>query len=113
MSTEQQLVAISLWINDHNATRNPSEEATMWSRCMKVGEEAGEVQEALRAYLGENPRKPRGTLDDVVEELLDTAVAALAAVEHLCGHSGASLELLENKVGFVYERAGLDDGQHL
>lgn len=64
--------------------------------------------DALRGYLGENPRKgATKTLDDVIDELLDTAVAALGAVEHLTGHDGSALDRLENKIDYVHQRAGL------
>lgn len=103
--TQDDLIRLSKWIDAHNAHR--SEEFNMWSRTTKVTEEAGEVQKALRAYYGENPRKSEG-LDDIVpviEELLDTAVAALGAVEHILGHNGDSFELLESHIKYMARRA--------
>lgn len=100
------LVAISRWIDSANAHRHP--ETNLWSRVSKAAEEGGEAMDALRGYLGENPRKGvTGTLDEVVEELLDTAVAALGAVEHIRDHDGQALRLLVDKIRRVADRAAL------
>lgn len=102
--TAQALVELSQWIDNHNAHRDPI--ANWWSRVAKVSEEAGEAQAALRGVIGENPRKGyTHTLDDVVEELLDTAVAALGAVEHLRNHDGRALAELDDKIRRVHARA--------
>lgn len=104
MTTSEALVALSRWVNEGNADR--SSDALLWIRCSKPAEEAGEVISALNAVTGANPRK--GAVDGVhllIEELLDTAVAALAAVEHLTGHAGAALVLLDDKVRRVHDRA--------
>lgn len=55
-----------------------------WARITKVSEEAGEVWKALSAWTGENPRKGVcGTWEELVEELADTACAAIFAIQHL------------------------------
>lgn len=101
-----QLVALSRWIDAPNAHRDP--EAQAWSRIAKVGEEHGEVIAAYIGAIGQNPRKGvTHTVDDVTEELLDVAVTALAAIEHLRGHRGDALDLLERKIDGVARRAGL------
>jgi hypothetical protein len=41
------------------------------------------------------------------EELLDTALTALCAVEHLTANRGRSIGLLNDKIRRVHERAGL------
>lgn len=106
MTTSDKLVAISQWIDAANAHRHP--ETNLWSRVAKAAEEGGEAMDALRGYLGENPRKGQiNTLSDVIDELLDTAVAALGAVEHLTEHDGSALDRLENKIDYVFDRAGL------
>lgn len=103
----RRIAALSEWIDDANADRNP--EALTWHRVAKVGEEAGEVIEAMIGLTAGNPRK--GQTHDkaaLVEELLDTAVAALGAVEHLMGNAGTSMWLLHDKVRRVADRAGLE-----
>lgn len=109
MTPAEQLVALSRWIDAPNAHRDP--EAQAWSRIAKVGEEHGEVIAAYIGAIGQNPRKGvTHSLEDVVDELLDVALTALAAVEHLRGHDGAALSLLEDKLARVARRAGLLDG---
>lgn len=83
-------------------------EAMLWRRVTKISEECGEVQTALRGFLGENPRKGRThSRNDVTEELLDVAVAALGAVEHLTHNQGRAMALLDRKITFVAERLGM------
>ncbi len=49
--------------------------------------------------------KKTGTSEDTIAELLDTALAALGAVEHLTGNFGLSMQLLCEKVDKVHARA--------
>lgn len=101
-----EVVALSRWIDAPNAHRDP--EAQAWSRIAKVAEEHGEAVAAYIGAIGQNPRKGvTHTVDDVVDELLDVALTALAAVEHLREHDGAALTLLETKLDRVAQRAGL------
>lgn len=50
-------------------------------RVGKLMEEAGEAMQALIAYHHVNPRKPAGTLADVIKELCDVALTAKVAIE--------------------------------
>lgn len=109
-STQQdasdQLVALSEWIDEGNAHRDT--EAVTWGRLAKIQEEAGEVIEAFIGYTGQNPRK--GITHDmghVRKELLDVAVTALGAIEHIDGHGGAALTDLEFHIRDLARRAGL------
>lgn len=108
-----QIAAISEWVDTspQNIVRNP--EALTWHRVAKPAEEAGEVIDEMIKFVGGNPRK-FGSPDDteLIEELLDTALAALAAVEHLRGNQGKSLDLLARKVERVWERAFGGVGGH-
>lgn len=96
----------SLWLN---STYPPDldYEAHMRRRVTKVCEEAGEVHEAVGAFWQENPRKPAGTLNDVIKELADCAGAALGAIEHLTGHQGFSLDIVTERVREVCVRVGI------
>lgn len=110
MSTESlydaALVALSEWIDAGNAGRDP--EAITWGRIAKITEEAGEVIAAYIGATGQNPRKGvTHSIDDVVAELLDVAVTALGAVEHITGHQGHARSLLDRKIVRVAERAGV------
>jgi NTP pyrophosphatase (non-canonical NTP hydrolase) len=80
---DARLLALSRWVDGSPRNRDRDPEARLWSRVTKVCEESGEVWRALSAYVGENPRKGIGTQQDIEDELLDTAAAALAAVAHL------------------------------
>lgn len=98
------IVAISQLLDD-SYPEGLDEEAHRWRRCMKVTEEAGEVTKALLGMVGENPRK--GVTNDVGEvrmELLDVAVAALAAVAHLDGNHGDPVRDMLVHAAFVRGR---------
>jgi NTP pyrophosphatase (non-canonical NTP hydrolase) len=103
------IVALSRWVDEHEANAGRDPEALSWHRVAKVSEEAGEVIDAMIQYTGGNPRKQEkvGDPNPVIEELLDTAIAALGAVEHMTGNHGASMALLNNKLRRVGQRAGV------
>lgn len=106
MIAEEALAALSRWIDAGNAHRDP--EAVTWGRLAKLSEESGEVIAAFIGATGQNPRKGvTATTGDVVEELLDVAVTALGAIEHLTGHQSSALDRLEEKILAVAQRAGL------
>ena len=107
-TTAATVAALSRWIDEHPANAARDREAALWGRVTKVAEESGEVVAALVALTGQNPRKPAdGSLADVESELLDVALTALAAVEHLRGNDGSALAALDGHVARVAERAGL------
>lgn len=100
------LTALSEWIDAGNAHRDP--EAVTWGRLAKITEEAGEVIAAYIGATGQNPRKGQThSVDDVIGELLDVAVTALGAIEHLTGHQGDALARLDEKIVAVGTRAGV------
>ncbi len=102
------LAAISEWIDTSPGYRGRSKETVLWRRVTKVASEAGEAIDALAGAVGENPRKGvTGTMGDVIDELLDAAVAALGAVEHLTGNVGSARALLDEKILTVAKRAGV------
>lgn len=99
-----QLAGLSEWIDAGNAHRDP--EAILWGRVAKLTEEAGEATAALIGLTGQNPRKGvTHTSDDVIAELLDVAITALGAVEHMTGNRGQALPALCSKVDTVHTRA--------
>lgn len=98
-----RLIGVSLWIDEANAHRHP--DTNLWSRVSKAAEEGGEAMDALRGFLGENPRKGQTCgIEDVVAELLDTAVSALGAIEHITGHDGTSFARLVEHIEYVHDR---------
>jgi NTP pyrophosphatase (non-canonical NTP hydrolase) len=99
-----RLTALSEWIDAGNAHRD--EEAVLWGRVAKLTEECGEAMAALIGFTGQNPRKGfTHSRDDVTEELLDVAVTALGAIEHVRGHDGRALAELVDKINRVHARA--------
>lgn len=100
------LVQLSEWIDASNAHRDA--EAVLWGRVSKIGEEFGEVIQSLIGATGQNPRKGvTHTMSAVGDELLDVAVTALAAYEHITGHHGLALSALGEKILTVAQRAGV------
>ncbi|MFT4288155.1 MazG-like family protein [Nocardioides sp.] len=105
-TTATRLAALSEWIDKSQVGRDS--EAITWGRLAKITEEAGEVIAAFIGATGQNPRKGvTHNTADVIEELLDVAITALGAVEHLTGNNGGSLWLLAAKISTVAKRAGL------
>ena len=103
MTAQYELVRLSKWIDAGNADRDP--EALLLHRVIKLSEEAGEVVTALIGALGANPRKGvTNGMDEVLDELLDVAITALGAYEHIDGHGGHSLYRLEQKIEAVVKR---------
>lgn len=101
-----RLVALSEWVDAGNVGRDP--EAQLWGRCAKVAEESGEVIAALIGATGQNPRKGvTHTHEDLIKELLDVAVSALGAVEHITEHDASSIYRLADHLAALCDRAGL------
>jgi NTP pyrophosphatase (non-canonical NTP hydrolase) len=68
-------------------------------RILKVTEEAGEAAGAWIGVVGNNPRKGvTHTVDDVVAELADVALAALVAIHSLDQDARTVLEQCATKV---------------
>ena len=82
------ILALSRWVDSSPGYNGVSSEAADWRRITKLVEEAGEAVSAYAGSLGENPRKGRThSLDDVLSELYDVALASLGAIAHLRGNS--------------------------
>lgn len=114
--TAERLAELSNWIDLANLTRYKAmsreqlvAEVMTMGRIIKATEERGEAVEAWLGVIGENPRK--GITHDMAsvrEELLDVALTALCAVEHMTGNRGLSMGFLDAKVAAVSRRAGLE-----
>lgn len=104
----QQLAGLSAWIDNHPDNAARDREAQLWGRVSKVGEEFGEAIAALIGVTGQNPRKGvTHSYKDLGDELLDIAVTALGAYEHIQGNTGIALAHLAVKIHAVARRAGL------
>jgi NTP pyrophosphatase (non-canonical NTP hydrolase) len=86
---------LSRWIDTQNLAQGRELEALTWGRLAKLQEEAGEVIAAYIGVTGQNPRKgvthQRG---DVIKELADVVITGLAAIEHMTGNQGKSMQVV-------------------
>ncbi len=106
---ERGLTTLSRWF-DEDQLDGADSEGNHWHRILKVAEEAGEVCTEMIGWVGRNPRKgkdPNGRAK-LEKELLDTAMAALGAIEHLYGNPdrAVSLDMLEMHIQGLVERSG-------
>ncbi|WP_330334405.1 MazG-like family protein [Streptomyces sp. NBC_00536] len=81
-NTWDQINQIRAWLDDNTGHQTETERNLL--RVLKIGEEFGEVSEALHGALSANPRKGRShTWDDVRKELIDVAVTTFVALATL------------------------------
>jgi len=81
-NTWKSVERIRTWLDDEGA-QAPELDVRLL-RVLKIGEELGEVSEALMGALGANPRKGAShTWEDVQKELCDVAVTTLVALATL------------------------------
>lgn len=83
-----------------------------WARISKVIEELGESISKFIGYTGQNPRKGyTNDLDDVLEELADTAFTAILAMQHFTKDHKNTASILESKLQFIANRIGINNGE--
>jgi len=100
------LASLSKWIDYNIENVRRDQEARTWGRLAKISEECGEVIGAFIGMTGQNPRKGyTHTEDDVLKELLDVAITALCAYEHMTYNGGDSLMALYEAVQEKARRA--------
>lgn len=105
-ATAEHLRSLSMFFDDSNAHRDP--ESVTLGRIAKIAEEHGEAVAAFLGAIGENPRKGiTHSIDDVIKELLDVAVTALGAAEHLADHDGETMNRLDSHITYLAARVGL------
>ncbi|WP_083749245.1 MazG-like family protein [Frankia sp. CcI49] len=73
----------ALDLNDRRMAIGPDEGLAL--RVVKVAEECGEASAALIGLRGQNPRKSRGSEQELIDELLDVALSALVAAASTTG----------------------------
>lgn len=72
--------SIRVWLDENTGEQTPRERELL--RVLKIGEEFGEVAEALHGAHNANPRKGAShTMVDVSKELIDVAVTTLVALD--------------------------------
>ncbi|MEU5498020.1 MazG-like family protein [Streptomyces griseofuscus] len=78
--TWEQVGRLRQWLDDEAAEASPADVRLL--RTLKIGEEFGEVAEALHGVMGANPRKGRShDWNDVQKELADVIVTAMVALD--------------------------------
>ncbi|WP_019549316.1 MazG-like family protein [Streptomyces sulphureus] len=91
------------WLDDEAAPA--AEQDRRLLRVLKIGEEYGEVAEALHGALAANPRKGSShTWDDVEKELCDVIVTSMVALASITsdGH-----QVFDDRLDHLIERVGL------
>ena len=77
-----------------------------WARISKISEELGEVVDAWILHTGQNPRKPQiNNMGEVLEELADTAMTAILAMQHFTKDKAKTGDLLVSKARKIMQRA--------
>jgi hypothetical protein len=97
---------VSRWIDESPRNKlNTFTENLLLRTSVKIGEETGELNEALIGMLGQNPRKQTAhTMVDVEKELLEIAFTALGAIEFLHQNDGSSAIRFAGHVVTVTDR---------
>lgn len=89
--TWEQVGRLRKWLDDEAETVGPADVRLL--RVLKIGEEFGEVAEALHGAMGANPRKGRShDWNDVQKELADVIVTAMVALDTIAPDARHVLE---------------------
>jgi hypothetical protein len=103
--------AIDRWLDSavsEEYIRQPM--AQDWARISKVGEEYGEAVQAFIGYTGQNPRKGViNSREEVLEELADTALTAILAIQHFTKNTALTKEIIRNKVKKIEKRVPINE----
>lgn len=89
--TWEQVGRLRKWLDDEAEQAGPADVRLL--RVLKIGEEFGEVAEAVHGAMGANPRKGRShDWDDVQKELCDVIVTAMVALDTVAPDARGQLE---------------------
>lgn len=81
-----------------------------WARVGKVIEELGESIGALIGYTGQNPRKGiTHERDDLLNELADTALTAVFAIQHFTKNTATTRAIIRDKLAAIDARRAQHD----
>ena len=105
---DEMLAKYSIFIDTKLRSLNKVNLIVTMNRIAKVAEELGEVNEALVMATGGHRREDGLTMENVADELLDVAGAALMAHMHLMFNiPGNTMSKFVDKLNKVLLRAGL------
>lgn len=107
------VIAMDLWLDDMvSGAYKDQPMAQHWARVAKITEEAGEAISELISWTEQNPRKQESpeAKERMVNELADTALAAIYAIQHFTKDVAETSEILEhaqskhiNRADFKYK----------
>ena len=101
MSLFENVETLCVWLDDSNEVSQHEDSM----RVMKIGEEYGEAVAAYIGMVGQNPRKGvTHTLDDLLSELADVALTAMAAIQHFTQDINLTEKAINTKASSVAER---------
>jgi hypothetical protein len=101
ISSTVQAISARIDAEPRNQENTPLENLLLRTS-IKLGEEYGELNEAIIGVTGQNPRKGEThTWDHVDKELMDIAVTALAAYEHRHNNDGSAIKRLASHVASI------------
>lgn len=105
-----RIQAIDRWLDEEVDSEYKAQPmAQDWARISKVSEELGEAIQAFIGLTGQNPRKRKThTLEEVIEELADTALTAILAMQHFYKDDSSVAITLGRKIREIYERMPKD-----
>jgi len=79
-----------------------------WARVAKVVEECGETIQELIKITGQNPRKGKsGSIGELLDELADTALTAIYAIQHFTKDERTTQTIIEQKAIYHCLRVGI------
>lgn len=98
--------AVDNWLDSNVGGDYPDQPlAQDWARISKVAEELGEAIQAFIGATGQNPRKGvTNNMGPVMEELADTALTAIFAMQHFTKSSYDVRMYLMDKQRKIYRR---------
>lgn len=106
-AAQDAIERIDAWLDrDVDGVYRVQDLAQDWARVAKCAEEAGEAVAALIAVTGQNPRKGVcGTLDELLDELADTACTGMLAIQHFTKDRKRTADIVETAMRKALNRA--------
>lgn len=101
---DSDIAELAAWLN-RSLGEGPEQMAV---QLIKVSAELGEACDAWAAHTGQDPWKPPVPVEAVLEELADTAIAALVGIARV---GGDPVALVNAKLAAVLPRCGSNSGR--
>ena len=103
----QAIHYVDEWLDSKSSQEYKDQDlAQDWARISKIGEELGEAIQAFIGATGQNPRKGfTHGMDEVLDELADTAITAIFAIQHFTKNPHDTKSIIRNKIAKIEQRA--------